>query len=78
MCRRGLPHLPPVLALHAGRSLVGTDDWTGEHNRLDRRCRGQQRLTRTGQNVADGTFTEAVGRDLTAGDREGVAAAKVG
>ena len=47
----GLPHYPR-------RGLVGADHLAGRHRLADGRRRSQQRLTRTGQHVADRTFTD--------------------
>ena len=50
--------LPPGLAAHPRRGLVGADHRACRHRLADRRRRSQQRLTRTGQHVADRTFAD--------------------
>ena len=50
--------LPPVLALHPHRGLVGADHRAGEHDFLDRRRGIQQWLAGPGQDVADRALTD--------------------
>jgi hypothetical protein len=49
---------PPVLAFDPDRGLVRTDHRGGQHDFLDRRGGVQQRLPRSGQDVADRTLAD--------------------
>ena len=51
-------HSHQVLPRHPRRGFVGADHAAGHHRLADRRRRSQQRLTRTGQHVADRAFTD--------------------
>jgi hypothetical protein len=51
--------LPPGLAADPRRGLIGTHHGTGAHGRGDRDGGGQQRRLGAGQDVGDGTLTDA-------------------